>query len=80
MQSQFTLTAAFAWVKSGLGTNVFLASTSTRDSPFFVRFHTGQRLSFFFALVCSITPFLGVVGSGPVLAGTRYALFIALSI
>ena len=58
MQSLFTLTAAFTWVKSGLGTNVFLAPTSTRDSPFFVRFHTGQRLSFFLALVCSLKNFL----------------------
>ena len=33
---------SFSWVGSGLGCNVFIAETSQKGSPFFVRFHTGQ--------------------------------------
>ena len=47
VEALFNLTTAFAWVRSGLGTNVFQAPT-TRDGscawPKLVRFATGQPL------------------------------------
>ncbi|KAK2658106.1 hypothetical protein Ddye_011158 [Dipteronia dyeriana] len=43
-------TVSFSWVVSGLGCNVFLAPTSQKGSPFFVRFRTGQPLGYLSSL------------------------------
>lgn len=42
----FNKETAHTWVTSGLGTKVFLASTSFKDSPQFIRFESGQPLGF----------------------------------
>lgn len=46
VESLFTLTAAFAWVFSGLGVNVFVAPASLNGQNKYLRFSTGQPLGY----------------------------------